>query len=181
MNLWSPDIYTRAWTFAAHAHRHQTVSGKDMPYIHHVANVAMEVMTAIAASKPVNRPDLAVQCALLHDVIEDCGVTFSQLESSFGTAVAQGVSALSKNPELPTADERMRDSLERIKAQPMEVRMVKLGDRITNLQPPPSFWIRDKIEQYYRESWMIYDALHTANSLLADRLMKKIEDYRRYF
>ncbi len=180
--LWSPDAYTQALHFAAHAHHGQTVPGSEMPYLAHVCNVAMEVMTAIAsADDGVAHPDLAVQCALLHDVIEDSGISYENVEALFGAAVADGVSALSKEEGLDNKSERMADSLRRIKDQPREIWMVKLADRITNLQPPPHYWETQKIRDYHAEAKGIYEALGEANAVLANRLSAKIEDYRRYF
>ncbi len=153
-----------------------------MPYLAHVCNVAMEVMTAIAsADDGVARPDLAIQCALLHDVIEDTGVSYENVDALFGAAVADGVAALSKEEGLGTKSERMADSLRRIKAQPREIWMVKLADRITNLQPPPHYWKEKKIREYHAEALVIHEALGAAHEPLSNRLSAKIEEYRRYF
>ena len=65
--------------------------------------------------------DLAVQCALLHDVIEDAGISCEKLAAEFGPAVSDGVLALSKNNILKSKQEKMADSLARIKAQPKEI------------------------------------------------------------
>lgn len=179
---WSPDKYTHALHFAAHAHHGQKVPGSDMPYLAHVCNVAMEVMTAIAsADDGVAYPDLAVQCALLHDVIEDAGVSYENVEALFGAAVADGVAALSKEEGLGSKSERMADSLRRIKTQPREIWMVKLADRITNLQPPPHYWKEPKIRDYHAEAVSIHEALGSAHEALAQRLSFKIEEYKQYF
>lgn len=179
MNLWTPDIYTRAWNFAADAHRGQLVPGTKRPYINHLGNVAMEVMRAIAVTPTVEKPDLAVQCALLHDTLEDTAVTYEVVEETFGSAVAAGVLALSKNPELPKA-EQMADSLARIRQQPGEVWMVKLADRISNLQEPPGHWRQEKILRYGAEARMILEALGETNGWLAQRLEEKIVAYGVY-
>ena len=178
MNLWTPEAYTKAWNFAADAHQGQLVPGSQRPYINHLGNVAMEVMRAIAAT-PVAQPDLAVQCALLHDTIEDTPVTYNALAADFGLAVAAGVQALSKNARLPKA-RQMADSLGRIRQQSGEVWMVKLADRISNLQPPPKHWGQEKIRQYGAEAEMILDSLGEANQWLANRLAEKIVAYRAY-
>ncbi|MEM1252857.1 MAG: HD domain-containing protein [Cyanobacteria bacterium P01_H01_bin.21] len=177
MTLWTPDSYTRAWNFAADAHREQRVPGTKRPYINHLGNVAMEVMRAIAATSTVQHPDLAVQCALLHDTIEDTTVTYEVLASRFGHEVAAGVLALSKNPAL-SKNKQMADSLERIRQQPYEVWIVKLADRISNLQKPPGHWKLEKIRQYRAEAEMILDDLGEANEWLAKRLEKKIFAYK---
>lgn len=179
MNLWTPDSYTQAWNFAADAHKGQRVPGSEWPYINHLGNVAMEVMRAIATTSVLQQPDLAVQCALLHDTLEDTSVTYEVLTVAFGLDVASGVQALSKNPTLPKA-QQMADSLVRIQQQPLEVWMVKLADRISNLQPPPHHWQQEKIQQYAVESEMILDNLGEANQWLADRLAEKILVYKTY-
>jgi (p)ppGpp synthase/HD superfamily hydrolase len=177
MHFWSADMYTAAWRFAAEAHGAQKVPGSNLPYIAHVGNVAMEVMTAAAARGDVAQPDLAVQCALLHDVVEDTPVTVDEIAARFGAAVAAGVAALTKSPGHGTKAEKMADSLARIRAQPPEVWMVKLGDRITNLQPPPAHWSRDKIAAYRDEARAIHAALASACPVLGPRLWAKIEAY----
>ena len=55
--------------------------------------------------------------------------------------------------------------------------LVKLSDRITNLQPPPEHWDRKKIDRYRAEAVCIADELGGANNYLAERLRSKISDY----
>jgi len=153
------------------------VPGTELPYIVHVGAVAMEVMTAIAQDSRVDNPDLAVQCALLHDVIEDTPASYEEVIERFGVAVADGVLALTKGTALPSKAEQMADSLARIRQQPREVWMVKLADRITNLQPPPYYWDAAKIAAYRTEAGTILDALGEADGWLAVRLQGKIAGY----
>ncbi len=180
MKLWNQELYIKAWNYAAAAHLDQKLPGSELPYITHVGNVAMEVMSAIAQSEDVAEPDLAVQCALLHDVLEDTAVGYEDITGSFGSKVADGVLALTKNKTLSTKPEQMRDSLSRIRLQPKEIHMVKLADRITNLQPPPAHWTRTKIQDYHAEAIQIHQALHRANLLMSQRLWRKIENYEKY-
>jgi (p)ppGpp synthase/HD superfamily hydrolase len=97
---WSPmafsqDQYLKALHFAARAHGQQkTPTG--MPYVVHVTSVAMEVIAALHA-EPGRDGDLAVACALLHDVVEDTAITLEQVVAAFGPRVAAGVSALTKD------------------------------------------------------------------------------------
>lgn len=172
---WSQDLYARAWRFAARAHHGQSLPDSELPYIVHVALVTMELMAALRA-EPGRDEDLAVQCALLHDVVEDTDVSIEEVEARFGPAVARGVLALSKDATLP-GDQRMADSLRRIREQPREMWMVKLADRITNLAPPPSYWTRAKIAAYRAEAVDILQALAEASPTLAERLALKIEAY----
>jgi (p)ppGpp synthase/HD superfamily hydrolase len=175
MRAWTQQGYLDALRFAGQAHAGQTVPGTNLPYVIHVASVAMEVIAAVR-EQPDCDQELAVRCALLHDVLEDTQTTVEQLQAAFGLAVADGVSALSKNKVLPES-QQMQDSLRRIREQPPEVWMVKLADRITNLQPPPQHWRRDKVSSYRDEAMVIRASLEDASRVLARRLSQKIEEY----
>jgi len=153
-----------------------------MPYLVHVVSVATEVIASFTAAESPRGldEDLAIACALLHDTVEDTETTRAEIEAKFGEAVAAGVAALSKNPELPKADQ-MADSLRRIRDQPREVWMVKLADRITNLAEPPHYWSRDKRIAYRDEAIVIAEALGTASPPLEARIRQRIADYARFF
>lgn len=175
---WSQDRFNLAWTFAASAHEGQRFPGRDLPYIVHIASVAQEVMAALTA-EPRPHGELSVLCALLHDTVEDTPVTLDQLVTTFGPAVAAGVSALTKDDDLPK-EARMADSLSRLRAQPNAVQLVKLADRITNLDEPPHYWTNEKRLAYQAEARQILDALADSSAYLAGRLTQRITDYSRY-
>ena len=176
--MWSPDIYVAALRFAADRHQGQTVPGTGHPYVVHLAMVASEVM-GVLAREPFDDPDLALQCALLHDCIEDTDTRADDVLAAFGPRVLAGILALTKDPAV-AKDQRMADSLRRIQAEPKEVWIVKLADRITNLQPPPEAWPREKRRAYREEAIRIHAALAPASSYLATRIQTKIELYQGY-
>jgi (p)ppGpp synthase/HD superfamily hydrolase len=175
---WSREKYIAALRFAALAHGDQKLPDGDIPYLFHLGLVSMEVIAALEHEQGMDG-DLAVSCAILHDTIEDAAVSHDELRDEFGHAVADGVMALTKNKALGKKD-AMADSIRRIKLQPQEVWMVKLADRITNLQPPPKKWGRDRIIEYHAEALLIYESLKSGSSFLADRLKMKIDEYRKY-
>lgn len=164
-----------AWHFAARAHASQKLPGGDLPYLVHLGAVAMEVLVA-HQERPFPDPALAIECALLHDTLEDTDTAESELAARFGQRVASGVRALTKDPSLPK-DGAMADSLRRIRLQPLEVWAVKLADRITNLAPPPPHWTPEKIASYREEAKQILDALRDAHEGLALRLATRISRY----
>lgn len=180
---WSQDVFVKAWDFATLAHQGQTYGGpvedQQYDYINHIGSVAMELMWALHGT-PEADGNLAIQCALLHDTLEDTDVTYEEVVSLFGKSVADGVNALTKNESLPTKHEQMMDSLTRIKMQPVEIWMVKLADRITNLSAPPFYWTREKKIKYREEALLIHSELHTANNLLSERLLSRINSYQNY-
>ena len=104
---------------------------------------------------------------------------FDELADIFGQNVALAVQALSKDSKLPK-DQQMQDSLNRIKKLQPEVWAVKMADRITNLQPPPSYWDNAKKTKYREEAIVILVELKEGNEYLAKRLEMKIEEYFDY-
>jgi (p)ppGpp synthase/HD superfamily hydrolase len=175
---WSQDTYIRTYRFAAHAHRWQKVPGTSLPYIMHLSFVAMEIL-AVAAVEDIRDADLALQCALLHDTLEDTRTRYEILQEQFGRAVADGVLALTLNKRL-SRTAQMPDCLERIRVQRHEIWMVKLADRITNLQPPPPHWSVSRIQDYHQESQDILEALGAGSVFLAKRLRSKIAEYAAF-
>src|SRR5688572_30488935 len=166
--MFSQELYKRALDFAAAAHGDQKVPGTNHPYVTHLAKVAMEIIAACEAEQELDA-DLAVPCALLHDSIEDAGVTRDQIRAAFGDRIADGVQALTKNASLPK-EAQMQDSLDRIKREPRAVWAVKLADRITNLEPPPHYWNLEKKKRYQEEARQIRDQLGAASPFLAARI-----------
>jgi (p)ppGpp synthase/HD superfamily hydrolase len=71
----------------------------------------------------------------------------------------------------------MPECLGRIRLQRREIWMVKMADRVTNLQPPPRHWKPNRIRDYHRESGVILEALADASPFLAERLTRKLKDY----
>ena len=55
--------------------------------------------------------------------------------------------------------------------------MVKLADRITILQPPPSHWNDEKIARYKKGAELIHRELASASEYLGERLRMKIGEY----
>ncbi len=172
------EIYQKAMKFAGEKHSEQKVPGSQANYLLHISNVAMEVLTSYCHEK-VFDIDLAIQLAILHDTIEDTSATYEEIKQEFGNNVAQGVLALTKNKELFSKRESMFDSLDRINKLSKEVGLVKLADRITNLQTPPSYWDSVKIKAYKEEAKLIAEKLQGKNKYLHDRLLKKIEEYNK--
>lgn len=170
--------FQKALAFAATKHTDQKVPGTELPYVCHLSNVAMEVFVAALNTNDFD-VSLAVQVALLHDTLEDTATTFDELADIFGKEVADGVSALTKDKNLPKG-QRMQDSLERVRKQTREIWAVKMADRITNLQPPPKHWNLEKKGDYLEEARVIHGSLKDGNKYLAEQLRLKIEEYGAY-
>src|SRR3954463_3112424 len=96
-------LITRAMEFASHKHTDQKRKGaRAEPYVNHLVEVARLLADARAGEDPA-----LVAAGLLHDTIEDQGVTFEELEREFGTDVAGLVQEVTDNKKLKK-EERKR-------------------------------------------------------------------------
>lgn len=122
----------KALKFATAAHAGQPRRYTNEPYIEHPQAVMIEVVrefTVLGIDE--NTVDLAASVALLHDVIEDCGITHSQLSSMFGLQVADGVLMLS-DTEQGNRMARKAAACARVSEAPWWVQSVKCADMIDN-------------------------------------------------
>lgn len=180
---WSIDELQTTWQLVSRLHDGQKYGGpkegEKIEYINHIGSVTFEVLKAIEQTPDMNA-SLAISCALLHDSIEDTPFSYEEVKELFGAEVADGVMALTKNDALKGKDEKMTDSLTRIKAQPKDVWAVKLADRICNLYAPPYYWNKSKKLAYIEEAKLILSELKDGNAYLAKRLEDKIENYNSF-
>lgn len=178
---WSIDHLQKVWQQVSRWHKGQTyggqAAGEKVEYLNHIGSVTFEVLAAIQQTPNLDA-DLALSCALLHDSIEDTAQDYTSIEAAFGTAIANGVAALTKNDSLSNKKAKMLDSLERILQQPKEVWCVKLADRICNLYAPPYYWNLARKQAYVEEARLIHQTLKEGNVYLAERLAQKIEAYQ---
>ena len=121
---------SEAFDFAVQSHDGMLRKGTNLPYLVHPAEV-----TAIAAAMT---DDEDVLCAaVLHDVMEDCGVTFEAIEFRFGARVAQLVESETQphggDPHA-TWDARKTAAVARIAAGSRETKIIALSDKLSNMR-----------------------------------------------
>ncbi|MBK0391832.1 bifunctional (p)ppGpp synthetase/guanosine-3',5'-bis(diphosphate) 3'-pyrophosphohydrolase [Ramlibacter sp. CrO1] len=121
----------QAYRFADEAHLGQ-IRASGEPYITHPIAVA-----ARCAEWKLDAQ--ALMAALLHDAIEDCGVTKPQLIERFGAAVAELVDGLTKLDKLQfnTREESQAESFRKMllaMARDVRVILIKLADRTHNMR-----------------------------------------------
>ncbi len=137
------ELVRQAYRFADQAHLGQLRSSGE-PYITHPIAVA-----ALCASWKLDAP--ALMAALLHDAMEDCGITKADLIERFGTPVAELVDGLTKLDKLQfdTREENQAESFRKMllaMARDVRVILIKLADRTHNMRTlsdmPRSKWGR---------------------------------------
>lgn len=136
-----------AYRFADEAHLGQMRNSGE-PYITHPIAVAAQCATWKLDAQ-------ALMAALLHDAMEDCGVTKADLIERFGTQVAELVDGLTKLDKLQfdTREESQAESFRKMllaMARDVRVILVKLADRTHNMRTlddmPRSKWKRISVE-----------------------------------
>lgn len=177
-SCWDRELYLRAARFACEAHAEQHIKDSPANYSLHLSSVSMEVLAAWHMM-PDFDISIAMPVAWLHDTLEDTATTEDALRLQFGEPVLKCVRALTKDASLPY-ETRMPDVLKRLQAAPREASIVKLADRITNLQKPPRSWSKEKCAHYLEEAKVIRTAVGGAHETLRERLDQKIAAYVEY-
>ncbi len=133
----------QAYRFADEAHLGQLRKNGD-PYITHPIAVAAQCAEWKLDAQ-------ALMSALMHDAIEDCGVTKEELVERFGAPVADLVDGLTKleKLEFDTREQNQAESFRKMllaMAKDVRVILIKLADRTHNMRTmgdmPRSKWQR---------------------------------------
>ena len=170
------DRINEALLFAAVKHEGIKMKQPQVSYVAHLQGVCLEAISGCLNNCSKVDLEKVMILALLHDTIEDTDATYEEIKGNFGEDIANGVFALTKNENLPY-EERMKDSLKRIKEESIEVAIVKLADRLFNLKDVPLQWDEEKIYLYREEAKLILKELGFANEYMANRLKDKIGTY----
>ncbi len=125
-------LVDKAIVFATNAHQGTERRGKGYPYILH----PLEAMAIVATID--NDPDL-LAAAVLHDTVEDTEVTLEELQREFGEHVADLVADETDVRTLPdgrelTWQERKKRDMDNLAAASREVKIVAMGDKLSNMR-----------------------------------------------
>lgn len=170
------DLLERAYNFAFNAHKDQVRASGD-PYFIHVFETAL-----LACDIKLDVDSVA--SALLHDVIEDCGVKEDELIREFNPEIAgivQGVSKLT-NIRFDSKEAKQAENFRKMliaMAQDIRVVLVKICDRLHNMRTL-DFLPDRKRERIAQETQEIYApiahrlGLYVVKSELEDLCFKNL-------
>ena len=179
------ELLERCYRFAQEAHEGQKRKSGE-PYFSHCAETA-EILAEL-------RLDTHTICAgLLHDVLEDTGVTREELQVRFGANIANLVEGVTKigqyRPSVtspasgatPTVEERVHRKRQAetyrklllATAEDMRVILIKLADRLHNMQTL-KFLTDEKCQRIAKDTLEIYAPI--AHRLGIWRIMSRLED-----
>ena len=160
----------QAYKFADEAHLGQ-IRASGEPYVTHPIAVAAQ-----CAEWKLDAP--ALMAALLHDALEDCGVTKIELIERFGSPVAELVDGLTKLERLhfTTREENQAESFRKMllaMARDVRVILIKLADRSHNMRTLANV-ARDKWARISSETLDIYAPI--AHRLGLNQVYRELQD-----
>lgn len=170
------ELVTKAYRFAFEKHFGvKRLTGED--YIEHPLNVA-NILTTIKA-------DAATICAaLLHDVMEDCGVSREEMTDKFGEEIAHLVDGVTKINRLNfNGDNEMMIANHRKilvgLSEDVRVIIIKLADRLHNMR---TLWILPEKKQKEKAKETLDILTPIAHRLGMNHIKSELEDLSlRYY
>jgi len=150
------EALNRAYVFAMKLHGTQTRESGD-PYFSHPIEVA-GILTDLKLD------DSSIITALLHDLVEDTDTSLEDIESVFGKDIARLVDGVTKLTRLELQSEQTKHAenfrkLVLAMSEDIRVLLVKLADRLHNMQTLHHVQSPDKRRRIARETMEIYAPL----------------------
>jgi guanosine-3',5'-bis(diphosphate) 3'-pyrophosphohydrolase len=164
------ELVRKAYRYADEGHLGQLRKNGE-PYITHPIAVAAQCTAWKLDAQ-------ALMAALMHDVMEDCGVTKSDLIEKFGSSVAELVDGLTKLDKLEfnTREENQAESFRKMllaMARDVRVILIKLADRTHNMRTM-SDMPREKWGRISSETLEIYAPI--AHRLGLNQTYRELQD-----
>jgi len=116
-----------AIALAAKAHHGQYRKGTSLPYLLHPLGVAKILIESGA-------DDEVVAAGVLHDTVEDAGVSLAEIRELFGERVARLVASASEADKSDAWENRKRHTIAAVATAPLEVLLVEGADKLDNIR-----------------------------------------------
>ncbi len=164
------EMVKKAYNYAQDAHQGQyRVSGED--FVEHPLGVAI-----ILADLELDI--VSIVASLLHDVVEDTGISSEEIEKEFGAEVAHIVDGVTKltRMQFKTKADQQAESLRKMfvaMAEDIRVVLIKLADRLHNMRTL-NYMKKEKRKEKSRETLEIYAPL--AHRLGMSKVKWELED-----
>ncbi|MBB3048975.1 (p)ppGpp synthase/HD superfamily hydrolase [Litorivivens lipolytica] len=154
----------KARSFAVAAHGNQLYG--DLPYHTHLDAV-------VGLLEPYG--EQAQVIGYLHDVVEDTGVTITQVERLYGKLVADAVEILSDEEGENRALRKIKtyQKMARVKEELQIALVVKVADRLANVQACHEMHRLDKLAMYQKEHEVFRQSLYRPG--LCEPLWEELE------
>lgn len=154
-----------AAAFAGEAHKGVFRKGTNIPYITHPLEAAL-IVSAFTDDEEI------IAAALLHDVVEDAGVTKGELEQTFGFRVAKLVMDESEDKK-KTWQERKGYTVRHLETASRDVKILALGDKLSNMRCTArdylivgdAIWQRFNEKDKRKHAWYYWGIAHALKEL----------------
>ena len=176
-------LLQRAIEFAAEKHAGQCRKGSTIPYLTHVIE-AMEIVCRMTEDEELRA------AAVLHDTLEDTKTTKDELVENFGSRVADLVAAESEDkregrPETETWMVRKQETIRHLSRASTEVRMLALGDKLSNVRAMTRDYavIGGELWQRFNQKDPVLQGMYyglLANVFGEDEFLRETEAFREY-
>ena len=155
----------RSVKYASKLHKGQDRDGAyPLPYITH----PLDVVTKLRYLADETDENVLV-AAILHDVIEECDTTFSDIENRFGAVVKDLVKELTRREPDAAIIKGMEEDeiwqlrsdwlLEDIRIMTVNAKRIKLADRLSNLEGAIATRPPDRLSRYIQQTYLILEAI----------------------
>ena len=163
-------LIAKAAEFAREKHKDQKRKYTGEPYFVHCEAVALLVQSV------TDDPEM-IASAYLHDVAEDCGVTYPELCNAFGVPVADLVGWLTDRSKPSDGNRAARKKIDReiLAKAPARAKTIKLADLIDNTKSIVEH-DKDFAKVYLAEKELLLPLLVEGNAVLfheAERTLKE--------
>lgn len=173
------DTFEKAILFAIKAHKGQVRKGDGRPYILH----PISVMQRISAIKQSENIYLLGAAAILHDTVEDCGVTLEEIAREFGYHVAAIVSELTldkANYETIGKAEYLARELYGMSSYALAIKLCDRLDNICDMKyMKKEFIVRYIDETYYILERVMLRKLTKTHKKLIKMILKEMKKYSK--
>lgn len=122
----SPLIF-HAIQFASAAHAGQYRKGTKVPYLIHPLRVAKILIEA-------GCPETLAVAAILHDTVEDCFVTYDQIQRLFGAEVCDFVRGASEPDKSAPWEHRKQHTIDFLRTAQDGMLLVSVADKLDNIR-----------------------------------------------
>jgi guanosine-3',5'-bis(diphosphate) 3'-pyrophosphohydrolase len=137
-----------AFTFALNCHKEQQRPDGE-PYMKHLLEVSEILVGGVGIAN-----ETVILAGILHDVVEDTKCSLDEIRFRFGAEVANLVAWLTEQGQagLGTDRERREKYFDQLQSAPLDAIVVKLADRLSNVQKLNTHPNPEKQKMYYLET-----------------------------
>lgn len=167
------ELVFKAYVFAKNAHKGQKRKYTFEPYINHPVEV-MQIVSTVPHTEEM------LAAALLHDVVEDCGVLSSTIFKEFGLWVGWHVEDLTDVSNPSDGNRVKRKEIDRVHTQQAdpEAKTIKLADLISNSRSIVKH-DKDFARLYIKEKELLLEVLTEGDATLYAQAQQIVEEAKK--